>query len=79
MLKNFEPNKIFVITSKAPKYVLGLFFIIVFILVSLFSMLFIKNKILVILIPMLLTHVLFIIFNRKNKKENLTEVKKLLQ
>ncbi len=31
MLKNFEPNKIFVITSKAPKYVLGLFFIIVFI------------------------------------------------
>ena len=31
MLKNFEPNKIFVITSKAPKYVLGLFFIIIFI------------------------------------------------
>ena len=31
MLKNFEPNKIFVITSKAPRYVLGLFFIIVFI------------------------------------------------
>ena len=31
MLKYFEPNKIFVITSKAPKYVLGLFFIIVFI------------------------------------------------
>ena len=31
MLKNFEPNKIFLITSKAPKYVLGLFFIIVFI------------------------------------------------
>ena len=30
MLKNFEPNKIFVITSKAPKYVLGLFFIIIF-------------------------------------------------
>ena len=29
MLKNFEPNKIFAITSKAPKYVLGLFFIIV--------------------------------------------------
>ena len=29
MLKNFEPNNIFVITSKAPKYVLGLFFIIV--------------------------------------------------
>ena len=31
MLKNFEPNKIFVITSKATKYVRGLFFIIVFI------------------------------------------------
>ena len=31
MLKNFEPNKIFVITSKAPKYVLGLFFIIILI------------------------------------------------
>ena len=29
MLKNFEPNKIFSITSKAPKYVLGLFFIII--------------------------------------------------
>lgn len=51
-------------------------FIIVFILVSLFSMLFIKNKILVILTPMLLTHVLFIIFNRKNKKENFRKWKK---
>ncbi len=29
MLKNFEPNKMFTITSKAPKYVLGLFFIII--------------------------------------------------
>ena len=29
MLKNFEPNKLFTITSKAPKYVLGLFFIII--------------------------------------------------
>ena len=35
MLKNFEPNKIFVITSKAPKYVLGLFFIIVLLTTSL--------------------------------------------
>ena len=29
MLKNFEPNKIFLITSKAPKYVLGLFLIFI--------------------------------------------------
>ena len=29
MFKIFEPGKIFLITSKAPKYVLGLFFIIV--------------------------------------------------
>ena len=29
MLKNFEPNKIFSITSKAPKYVLFLFVIII--------------------------------------------------
>ena len=29
MLKNFEPNKIFTLTSKAPKYVLSLFFLIV--------------------------------------------------
>jgi len=29
MLKNFEPNRIFMITSKAPKYVLGLFFVII--------------------------------------------------
>ena len=29
MLKNFEPNKIFSITSKAPKYVLFLFIIII--------------------------------------------------
>ena len=28
MLKNFEPNKIFVITSKAPKYVLFLFIVV---------------------------------------------------
>ena len=31
MLKNFEPNKIFSITSKAPRYVLFVFIIIVFI------------------------------------------------
>lgn len=29
MLKNFEPNKIFSITSKAPKYVLFVFIIII--------------------------------------------------
>ena len=29
MLKNFEPNKIFSITSKAPKYVLTAFIIII--------------------------------------------------
>ena len=29
MLKNFEPNKIFSITSKAPKYVLIVFIIII--------------------------------------------------
>ena len=29
MLKNFEPNKIFSITSKAPKYVLFVFIIVI--------------------------------------------------
>ena len=29
MLKNFEPNKIFSITSKAPKYILFIFIIVI--------------------------------------------------
>ena len=29
MLKNFEPNKIFSLTSKAPKYVLAAFIIVI--------------------------------------------------